>query len=69
MGNTIKLTDEQIKILENLPEHGMGYQIVNITLKDGHVLKDRIVLNSTDLKVKTDEIITPDEIILIELAK
>jgi len=69
MGNTIKLSDEQIKILENLPEHGMGYQIVNITLKDGHVLKDRVVLNSTNLKVKTNEIINPAEIILIELAK
>jgi len=45
MATSVKLTEEQISILENLPEQGMGYQIVNLTLKNGRILTDRIVLN------------------------
>ncbi len=67
MENSVKLTDEQIKILENLPEQGMGYQIVNLTLKNGQVLNDRIVLNSSYLKVKKSEKINPNDITKINL--
>lgn len=69
MATSIKLTDEQIKILEKLPEQGMGYQIVNLTLKNGLILKGRIVLNSTFLKVENDEIINPHDIVKINLRK
>ena len=69
METSVKLTDEQIKILEDLPEHGMGYQIVNITLKSGKILKNRIVLNSTYLKVESDERILPTDIVKIDLKK
>lgn len=69
METSIKLTDEQIKILENLPEQGMGYQIVNLTLKNGQILKDRIVLNSSYLKIEKNENINPNDIVKINLKK
>jgi hypothetical protein len=69
MEKSVKLLDEQIKILEDLPESGMGYQIVNIALKSGKILKNRIVLNSTYLKVDKNEEISPKDIASINLKK
>lgn len=69
MEKSVKLSDEQIRILEELPESGMGYQIVNITLKNGVILKDRIVMNSTYLKMGVDEKINPNDILSINLKK
>lgn len=69
MEKSVKLLDEQIKILEDLPESGMGYQIVNVTLKNGKILKDRIVLNSTYLKVDKNEEMSPKDIASINLKK
>jgi hypothetical protein len=69
MEKSVKLSDEQIRILEELPESGMGYQIVNIILKNGTILKDRIVMNSTYLKVEKNEEISPKDIVSINLKK
>ena len=69
MEKSVKLSDEQIRILEELPESGMGYQIVNITLKNGMILKDRIVMNSTYLKIGMNEKISPNDILNINLKK
>lgn len=69
MGNKIKLLQKHINILENLPEQGMGYQIVDITLKDGKILKERIVINSTYLQLEENEKINPNEIEEIILHK
>lgn len=69
MEKSVKLLDEQIRILEELPESGMGYQIVNITLKNGVILKDRIVMNSTFLKIGVGEKINPNDILSINLKK
>ncbi|MEO5777128.1 MAG: hypothetical protein ABIQ27_09480 [Flavobacterium sp.] len=57
MGNSnqLKLPDRFIIYLENLPEHGMGYQTIDIELFDGRILTDRIVFNSTYLKKLDDE--------------
>ena len=33
MGNKLRLKEEHIGYLSNQPEQGMGYQIVDITLK------------------------------------
>ena len=47
---------EDIKIqLIDLPENGMGFQVIDIILKNGRVLKDRIVINSQRL------IVTPED--------
>lgn len=58
----LRLSNKHISMLEKLPEQGMGYQIVNIKLKDGRVLTDRIVFNSTYLKLNKEDIFTLDEI-------
>jgi hypothetical protein len=58
----VKLPEILIKKLILLPEQGMGYQIVNVTLKDGKVLKDRRVLNATFLLLKAEEEISTNEI-------
>jgi glutaredoxin-related protein len=55
MKNKIKLLPEHIKFLEDLPEEGMGYQLVDIELKSGKKLKRRIVLNSTFLQLDENE--------------
>ena len=69
MGNKIELKQEHIDILSQLPEQGMGYQIVDLTLKNGQVLKERIVLNSTYLKLNESEQISIDDIEKIEIHK
>jgi len=65
----IQLSDEQIKILEKLPEQGMGYQIVDVFLTNGKILKNRIVLNSSFLTIEDNEEINPTEILKIELVQ
>lgn len=69
MENKLKLKEEYIDYLSNQPEQGMGYQIVNITLKNGQVLNERIVLNSSYLKLNESEKINLDDIIKIEIKK
>jgi hypothetical protein len=58
----LRLSNKFIEVLESFPEQGMGYQIVNIELKDGRVLTDRIVFNSTYLKLDKEDNFTLDEI-------
>ena len=42
----IKLSKKWIKYLISLPESGMGYQIVDIELKDGRIIKGVYVFNA-----------------------
>jgi hypothetical protein len=42
----IKLEKVQIDFLLSFPEKGMGYQVVDLVLKTGEVLKDITILNS-----------------------
>ena len=73
MGNRakkrIKLKREHTQYLSKLPESGMGYQVVDITLKDGRKLKDKIVLNSQFILLEDNENIDPFQIDKIELKK
>lgn len=46
----MKLNKEQIGKLTNLPETGMGYQIVNIELNNGELLTNLKVYNSEELE-------------------
>ena len=73
MGNSakkrIQLKEEHIQYLLELPESGMGYQIVDVTLRDGQQLKNRIVLNSQFLLLEDHESIDPKLIEKIELRK
>ena len=47
----IKLPPDYIEFLSSQPETGMGYQKVNIKLKNGQEYKSLTVFNSTYLEV------------------
>ncbi len=68
MENSIQLPENIVKHLSNLPEQGMGYQIVNVILKNGRKLKRKVVLNSSILKVDKKEKISSEDILGAELA-
>ncbi|MDO8443134.1 MAG: hypothetical protein Q7S81_02680 [bacterium] len=40
----LELSEKWVSKLLRMPESGMGYQVVDITLKDGSVLKNRTVV-------------------------
>ncbi len=65
----IKLLKNQIDLLVNLPETGMGYHIVDIKLKDGRIFKEKVVFNSTYLQIDDKGKIDPNEIEAIKLHK
>jgi hypothetical protein len=65
--NTLKLPESFINLLINLPENGMGYQIVNVFLKGGKVLHRQKVLNSEFLIMEENEKIAIRDIEKIEL--
>lgn len=49
----LKRNGKWSKRLVKLPESGMGYQIVDITLKDGRVMKEVIVFNCESIYLPT----------------
>lgn len=64
---TLKLPDNFINILVNLPESGMGYQIVKVILRSGKVLHRQKVLNSELLMLEENELFRARDIADIEL--
>jgi len=64
---TIKLPDSFINILVDLPESGMGYQIVKVILRSGKILHRHKVLNSELLMLEENENIHAKDIEKIEL--
>jgi hypothetical protein len=64
---TLKLSEYFINTLVNLPESGMGYQIVKVILKSGKVLYHSKVLNSEVLMLNENEDISINDIAKIEL--
>jgi hypothetical protein len=65
--NAIKLPESFINKLINLPESGMGYQIVKVILRNGRVLKMHKVFNSEILMLEENELIQAIDIVNIEL--
>lgn len=61
------MPDIFINTLVNLPEKGMGYQMVKVFLKSGKVLYQHKVLNSELLMLEENENITIKDIDKIEL--
>lgn len=57
---TVKLNDYWCQRLAHMPETGMGYQKVDLTLKDGRILKGLLVFNAeecqTDQQFKVEDI-------------
>ena len=63
----LKLPNRFIEMLVNLPESGMGYQIVKVFLKSGEVLRQQKVLNSEILMLENNANISIKDIENIEL--
>lgn len=64
---TLKLPESLINTLVDLPESGMGYQIVKVILRSGKILHQHKVLNSELLMLEEDENIHAKDIEKIEL--
>ena len=64
---SLKLSDNFKNILVNLPENGMGYQIVKVILKSGRILVQHKVLNSELMILEENENIVIKDIDKIEL--
>lgn len=66
----IKLSSKWVKYLLSKPESGMGYQVVDITLENGRIVKGVNVFNGEDIELNDEyKSIKIDEIIKIELSK
>jgi len=64
---TLKLPENFINILVDLPENGMGYQIVKVILRSGVTLHRHKVINSEILMLEDNEPIQASDIVNIEL--
>ena len=64
---TLQLPINFTKQLIRFPETGMGYQLVKVILKNGLILNDHKVLNSSLLVLNQDEKFTIQEIAFVEL--
>lgn len=67
MTTKVELPKNLIDKLSELPEQGMGYQVVNVLLKNGQVLTDRRVVNSTYLLLIDNDVLTTADIENVEL--
>lgn len=63
----VALPDRLVEKLVRLPETGMGFHLVRIELRNGLILRNRVVLNSEFLKVMGSEVIGPAEIVDVAL--
>ena len=66
--NQIELPESIKSQLEELPETGMGFHVVDIILNNGLVLKSRTILNSSILILHPGEIIDANEVETIAIA-
>ncbi len=64
---TLQLPIRFTRQLIKLPETGMGYQLVKIFLKNGLILNNHKVLNSSLLILENDEKFENEEIVSIEM--
>ena len=67
MKNKLELSKNDSDYLLALPEQGMGYQIVMITLRNGQILNQRIVVNSTYLLLNEDELLQIEDIVSVKI--
>lgn len=64
---TIKLPESFVNKLVNLPESGMGYQVVKIILRSGRVLHQQKVINSEYLMLDENQHLLVNDIKTIDL--
>ncbi len=65
----IRLTDNFIKQLINTPENGMGFHNVDLHLKNGEVMKNKVVLNCSILTLEKTIKLDIDDIEQIVISK
>ena len=63
----IELSQQFVNHLITLPENGMGYQLVKIFLKNGNVLHNLKVINSSMLIVEQNIKLNKNDIEKVEL--
>ena len=63
----VKLNDKQIQQLINIPETGMGYQLVRAIFNNGKIIRNLKVLNSEYLLLNDDQELDIYKIIKFEL--
>ena len=64
---SIKLPESFVNKLINLPESGMGYQVVKIILRSGKVLHSQKVINSEYLMLEGNQDFLVNDIKNIDL--
>lgn len=65
----IRLADNFIKQLINTPENGMGFHSVDLYLKNGDILKNKIVLNCSILTLEKSVTLDIQDIEQIVISK
>lgn len=65
----IKIPNNLIEKLIDLPEQGMNFQIVDVTLSNGDILKNRIISNCSLLLIDDSENIKTNQIINVDLTE
>ena len=63
----LQLDQEWTKKLLSQPESGMGYQLVDVTLRSGKRLPRLTVLNGEQLALPESLILNPSDILRIDL--
>ncbi len=67
MTTKLKIPEKFVHQLVNLPESGMGYQLVKVFLSNGKILRKHKILNSSILVLESAEDISSLQIEKIEL--
>jgi hypothetical protein len=65
----IRLPSKCVDYLINVPEKGMGYHVAHVMLKNGLLLKSRVIVNCTFLKLHKGEAFTEEDIAEIVMPK
>lgn len=69
MKEEVKLPENIIKLLLDLPESGMGYQLADIFLRDGRIIKEVTILNASIALLESTDKNIIHEITDIKLSK
>ena len=64
---TVRLSPKWTERLLSLPESGMGYQVVDVTLRDGKTLSGLAVFNGQDIEPPPAASFDASDIVRIEL--
>lgn len=61
----LALTHEWTERLPSWPENGMGYQLVNVRLRNGSCFEHTLVLNGQDLQIPGQTPLSAEDIVEI----